>query len=188
MRASLRDPHIVDRLLRRFGDDSVRGYTLDIPCGTGRLRPTLERCEARYVGADRSSEMLRAHAHRRGVLIADAAALPFPDATFDAVVCVRLLHHLEHPGQRARLVAELARVARDLLVVSFWDRASWQAWRRRVGWRRSSHPDRRMAISRGELAELLASAGADVLAFRHSFRFVSPQAFVVARKRSCTRA
>ncbi|MGA3031583.1 MAG: class I SAM-dependent methyltransferase [Candidatus Limnocylindrales bacterium] len=35
--------------------------------------------------------------------------LPFPDASFDAVVCVRVIHHLDDPGPA---IAEMARVLR----------------------------------------------------------------------------
>lgn len=44
---------------------------------------------------------------RRGVF-GDAAALPFPDATFDLVLAIEVLEHLEDPR---RALAELARVA-----------------------------------------------------------------------------
>jgi ubiquinone/menaquinone biosynthesis C-methylase UbiE len=39
----------------------------------------------------------------------DAYRLPFEDASFDAVVCVRVVHHLEHPDA---VFAEFARVLR----------------------------------------------------------------------------
>jgi ubiquinone/menaquinone biosynthesis C-methylase UbiE len=48
----------------------------------------------------------------------DAYALPFKDGSFDAVVCVRVVHHLEHPGA---VFAEFARVLRPggVLVLEF---------------------------------------------------------------------
>lgn len=118
-----------------------------------------------------------------GCVRADATALPFADDTFDAVVCCRLLHHLASRDERRALVGELVRVSSNLLVLSFWDEASWHAVRRRRGWRRARHADHRCPISRRELTALLDEAGAEVLGARHSFRFVSPQAFVAARKR-----
>ncbi len=48
----------------------------------------------------------------------DAYALPFDDASFDAVVCVRVVHHLEHPGA---VFAEFSRILRPggVLVLEF---------------------------------------------------------------------
>ncbi|MFE7199153.1 class I SAM-dependent methyltransferase [Pseudonocardia alni] len=42
----------------------------------------------------------------------DGAALPFPDGSFDAVVCFTMLHHVPTPGEQDRLFAEAARVLR----------------------------------------------------------------------------
>ena len=48
----------------------------------------------------------------------DAYALPFDDASFDAVVCVRVVHHLQHPGA---VFAEFSRILRPggVLVLEF---------------------------------------------------------------------
>lgn len=43
---------------------------------------------------------------------ADATALPFPDATFDAVVCFTMLHHVPTTDLQDRVLAEAARVLR----------------------------------------------------------------------------
>ena len=42
----------------------------------------------------------------------DGAALPFPDGSFDAVVCFTMLHHVPSPEQQDRLFAEAQRVLR----------------------------------------------------------------------------
>jgi SAM-dependent methyltransferase len=42
----------------------------------------------------------------------DGAALPFPDGTFDTVVCFTMLHHVPSPAQQDRLFAEAQRVLR----------------------------------------------------------------------------
>ncbi len=43
---------------------------------------------------------------------ADAAALPFPDGSFDVVVCFTMLHHVPSAERQDRLFAEAARVLR----------------------------------------------------------------------------
>jgi SAM-dependent methyltransferase len=52
------------------------------------------------------------------VVQGDAYSLPFDGASFDTVVCVRVMHHLEHP---AAVIGELARVLRPggVLVLEF---------------------------------------------------------------------
>jgi SAM-dependent methyltransferase len=57
------------------------------------------------------SEAAVAAARARGLdaHVADIAALPFPDGTFDAVICNHVLYHLP---DRARGISELARVLR----------------------------------------------------------------------------
>ncbi|GAB3458268.1 class I SAM-dependent methyltransferase [Actinophytocola sediminis] len=51
-------------------------------------------------------------ADRADVLEGDGARLPLPDASFDAVVCFTMLHHVPSPAQQDRLFAEAARVLR----------------------------------------------------------------------------
>lgn len=69
------------------------------------------------VTCDLSGPMLSARFRSRAhASVADAAALPFADAAFDAVFCINLLEHVPEPAQVA---AEAARVlARDGLFLA----------------------------------------------------------------------
>ncbi len=185
-RAALRDPMIVERILDLHGVRPAVRPVLDAPCGTGRLRGVLERRGMRYIGLDASRSMLAEAARAEGsdLLMADVERLPFQDDSFDVVVCCRLLHHLHDEELLARVVAELVRVSHRMVVVSFWDSASWHAWRRRVGLRRGEGAHGRRAVSKRVLRRVFEEAGAEVIEFHHSFRFVSQQAFAVARKRA----
>jgi len=179
-----RDPRRVDALLARHLGAPRAALVLDAPCGTGRLHAALAR-HGRYVGLDVSPAMLataRAHDARGAALVlGDVEHLPFRSASFDAVVCCRLLHHLAEREELARVLAELVRVSRALVVASFWDAGSLPAWRRRL--LPGARPARRHAHARAELGAALERAGADVLAFEHGLRFLTRQTFVVARKR-----
>lgn len=96
------------------------GRALDIGCGPGQIaRKIAQRLPGwRIVGIDRSAAMLEqarasgAPGAADGTLLefspADGTNLPFPDASFDLVICNSVLHHLEKPQ---RLVAGMARVA-----------------------------------------------------------------------------
>jgi SAM-dependent methyltransferase len=94
---------------------------LDVGCGVGVFLPMLAAAVApsgKVVGLDHSAAMVKdALARVDGVgltdavtvLEGDACRLPFPDATFDAAHCERLLMHLEDPD---RALAEMVRVVR----------------------------------------------------------------------------
>ncbi len=85
------------------------GVLLDVGCGGGLLAPHVP-AGYRHVGVDLSASAL-AVAAEHGVepIRADAAALPFADATFDVVVAGEVLEHV--PDFRA-VVAEALRVLR----------------------------------------------------------------------------
>lgn len=114
-----RDMRFLER--RLFGDgrewvcSQASGEVLEVAIGTGRNLPWYP-AEVRLTGVDFSSAMLgiaRARAAELGREVAlregDAQALPFPDASFDTVVCT--LGLCGFPDERAALV-EMHRVLR----------------------------------------------------------------------------
>jgi SAM-dependent methyltransferase len=92
-----------------------RDRVLDLGTGTAGLLAQLARAPeppALAVGADCSAAMLaRADPlpERWQLLRADASRLPFADDSFDLVTAAYLLH-IVAPAQRARILAEAARV------------------------------------------------------------------------------
>ena len=87
---------------------------LDVACGLGDDVARMKARCARAVGVDRSRNLIAAARSRHADAgcefeVADAAALPFPEETFDAVRVDRSLQHITGPG---RVVREMARVAR----------------------------------------------------------------------------
>lgn len=188
-RAAERDPRIVERILTQYEVRPSTRPVLDVPCGTGRLRPVLERAGLRYVGLDLSASML-GEALRPGnpdLVLGAIESLPFRNDSFDLVLCCRLLHHLHEPEDIRRAVRELVRVSERLVIASFWDAGSWHGLRARIGLKRPEGPRGRRSISKRVLRGIFHEAGAEVQSFHHSFRFVSQQAFVVARKRAPVR-
>ena len=90
---------------------------LDVGCGTGAVVVDIADVvgsDGRAVGVDVSETMIataRARAEAQGaaveLVVGDTHALDFPDGTFDAVHCDRVLQHLDDPE---RAIAEMARV------------------------------------------------------------------------------
>lgn len=80
---------------------------LDVGCGEGALTRVLrDECPGEIVGCDRDRGLLSEVGGP--VVQGDAFRLPFPDASFDLVVCQALLINLPDPE---RAVREFARVA-----------------------------------------------------------------------------
>jgi demethylmenaquinone methyltransferase/2-methoxy-6-polyprenyl-1,4-benzoquinol methylase len=83
---------------------------LDVGGGTGNYAAALREDGWQPIVCDRSPEMLaRAAAKGLDTVEADAQALPFEDASFDALICVSMLHHVDDPP---RALAEQRRVLR----------------------------------------------------------------------------
>ena len=96
------------RRTRQLLDPRPGERVLDVAAGTGVSTAELSRAGALCVAADFSLGMLRAGAGRRVPRVAaDALALPFADASFDAVTISFGLRNVVDPG---RALVELARV------------------------------------------------------------------------------
>jgi ubiquinone/menaquinone biosynthesis C-methylase UbiE len=98
---------------------------LDVGCGTGALIRAVLRAQPRahVMGVDLSPAMLEIARSGSGSLaalvVADAASLPLPDGSFDAVVSVSSFHFW---ADAPRALRELARIIRPggRLVVTDW--------------------------------------------------------------------
>lgn len=84
------------------------GLCLDLGCGTGLLAGPLEATGRTVVGLDRSADQLRiARGRSRRILQADAAVLPFGDATFPTVTALWISTDVD---DFAAVLSESARV------------------------------------------------------------------------------
>jgi SAM-dependent methyltransferase len=70
------------------------------------------RLTAVEVDPDLAAALRAQFGDRVDVRTGDGADLPFPDSSFDAVVCFTMLHHVPSPQQQDRLFAEARRVLR----------------------------------------------------------------------------
>lgn len=125
-----------------------RGCILDVGCGNGRLALLLdqERPGSTYVGLDAVPALIQVARAQLGCLseisasfhVADVAhpgwTSGFPNASFDCVVLLAVLHHIPSSGLRARILHDLV----DLLtldgcvIISTWRFLSSERIRRKI--------------------------------------------------------
>jgi ubiquinone/menaquinone biosynthesis C-methylase UbiE len=120
--------HVVEHYLRKrtrfVVEHCPRGDGLDVGCGTGVLAARLAAEGYRMSGVDPSEGMLDVLRERDPVVRAvqgAGTALPFPAGSFDLVLTVAVLHHIAEPGDVARTLAEMVRVARPGGRILVWD-------------------------------------------------------------------
>jgi SAM-dependent methyltransferase len=116
----------------------LTGRVLDAGCGPGAMTQEILDTRCEFWGVDGSPRMIAAGRRRFSgfaqahFTVADAAALPFADGTFDGAVCVGLIDRVLKP---AAVIAELGRVLkpRGTLVMAFPNLLSPHAlWRSHV--------------------------------------------------------
>jgi SAM-dependent methyltransferase len=100
------------------------GSLLDVGCGDGQIANAAKAMlvpPRRVFGIDRGLPGLRRFRSVGQPIVGDGDALPFPDRSFDLVVCSEVLEHLP-PPVLAGAAKELARVTNRDLVISVPDR------------------------------------------------------------------
>lgn len=115
------------RLLDRVLPVNLAGWVLDAPCGAGRFTEELARRGARPLALDLSAAMVRSAVRVApgdggtvGAAVGELERLPLADDAVAGTLCFRFLHHVPSADQRRRVLAELARVSRYFVVVSFF--------------------------------------------------------------------
>ena len=151
---------------------------LDTPGGTGRFAALAARGGRSFVLADLSAAML-AEARATGVprVQADALALPFADASFDLVLCMRFLFHVPAELQ-PKVLSELARVSRRFVAVDVRHGWAWSTWSRRLRGVRVAP-----RLSPSEIEPLFAAAGLALRSKRWFAPGFSEKVLVLAEKR-----
>ena len=141
----------------KFRDGRHSDKVLDVGCGVGfvsQLYPNFD-----ITGIDISDEMLKRNPYQW--LKAPAEDIPFPNGTFDFVICRSLLHHLEVPSKG---LAEMARVLKpggkfvcwepNLSIFNDWIRKLAKLTRRFSHWHKNFEPI--------ELQEMIRDANLDI--------------------------
>lgn len=180
-----RDKRALERALDFLG---IEGHVLDCPCGAGRITPVLSARGLEITGMDVSLQMLKQAAGHREPYRAvqgDALALPFRDRSFSAVVSMRFLYHLGTREERVRALAEMSRVSKRYLVVSFFDSRTLQSLEKRLKVLAGRKPALRVEINRSQFEREAEMGGWKVLRYFPTLRWIS-QHTIAALERTQT--
>lgn len=170
---------------------------LDVCTGTGGAARALAEAGARVIGVDLARGMLRRG--RRGAALArmDARSLAFRDGSFPLVTCCMALHEMSEP-ERAQVLGEIRRVARERVVIAEYRVPDSRAGRRWFRLRRAYEyleSDAFEPFVTRDFAERLRAAGLDPTRTRDvgGFRIwgcrplaLSPPAEAAARTRAAS--
>ena len=113
-------------------------------------------------------------------MTASAFEIPLRDGAVDGAVCNRLLHHLPSADEQERLIAELLRVSRRFVILSFFDSRSAKGMLSVVSGRRR----RRHGLSTVTIDRLAQARGGRLAASPRLFLFGSGQRYALLVKRS----
>ncbi len=173
------DPETAERFARALGPCAT-GRILDVACGTGAVTAAVAATAAEVTGLDATEAMLARARARAGGLpnvtfrTGEAEALPFADASFDAVVTRLSLHHMATPAKAAVRNGPRAPPRRPR---RHRRRRRCRTIRRQ---RRCRTPSRRCATRR--TPGMLPAAELDGLATRRGLRIVATESWEKTRQ------
>jgi SAM-dependent methyltransferase len=185
------EQRLLQRLLQSASIERLDGWTLDLPCGYGRLCYILRDLGASVVEGDWSFNLLdaarRFHASPLNAtptadyVRATALSLPFRDRAFRMVLSVRLCHHIREHQERLQYLREVMRVSREWLVFTYFDTESIKIrtheYRRRFNGKRS-----KWTLDSQEVKEVSQSAGFEVVRSIWLSRLFSGHRYVLLRR------
>ena len=161
--------HVVEHYLakrtRFVIEHCPRGRGLDAGCGTGALAARLARAGYEMTGVDPSAGMLavlRERAPQVRAQVASGTDLPFPDGSFDLVLCVAVMHHVAGAGAVRATLGEMVRVARPGGRVLVWDHNPRNPYWRSLMARVPQDTGDERLIPEHELLAGLRAAGAEI--------------------------
>ncbi len=133
--------HVYNLIAKHFSStreqvwDSFRPFTayikkgdavLDLGCGNGRVYQILADLSVRYAGVDQSEELIALARERYPDLdfrVMEMSQLDFPDAEFEVVFMLAVLHHSPTREHRMSTLREIARVLKPggRLIMTNWN-------------------------------------------------------------------
>ncbi len=95
------------------------GRLLDVGCGNSPFRHLLDAAATQYQGVDVPAAADFGY-HNPDTVYYDGRVLPFPDASFDAVLCTEVIEHIPDPTESIREMHRVLKPGGLLLVTLPW--------------------------------------------------------------------
>lgn len=183
-----REQRLVAALLRRTRRP---GRVMDVPSGYGRFTPALDASATGAVvcvdiDCERLIALRRATLEGHGTALVRAdlrGVLPFASRSFDLVFNLRYLHHVGTREERQSVVAELVRVSRRYVLLSYYRRSNIHALQREVqSATRRNRRERPAMIARAEFDQMLRDVGCRRIADRSLIPGIHAQRIVLLER------
>lgn len=120
-----RERKILEKIFESIEKKSIS--ILDVPCGYGRFSELLLKKSLNLTSADVSFPMVLTTKKYspptnspHHFLVGDIKHLPLKDNSFDCIVTVRLFQHIPKSSSRCEILKELHRVAKKIVILSFY--------------------------------------------------------------------
>lgn len=169
-----REVQMIRRALKQVGNPLS---VLDLPCGAGRFIPLLtELPDRQIIAADNSTDMLNITSENQNVdaneniqlLHTSAFNIDLPAESVDAIMCIRLLHHIKEPEHRLCILKEFHRVARESVIFSLWVDGNYKAWKRKRLEEKRARKDKssnrnRFVIERATIEQEVKTSGFKII-------------------------
>lgn len=98
-------------VFKEFFPEGFSGTVLELGAGTGEISDQLRRHFEEYTVTEIDPDKINVLKEKEyNVVECDAQKLPFPDSSFDMVICFDVMHHVNNPSLMAK---EMMRVARS---------------------------------------------------------------------------
>ncbi len=176
-----REKRMLSRLLATQGRCQSM---LDLPCGNGRVSSIFAAVSDLLIEADIGIGQVMLGRQMADWttptvwMTASAFEIPLRDNAVDGAVCVRLMHHLPSAAEQERLVAELLRVSRRFVLLTFFDSRSLKQLLSRVCGRRKH----RHHLSLDAIARLAEAHGGRLAASPRLFPIGTGQRYALLVK------
>ena len=132
-----REQGVVDEIIRTLGLN--KGRVRDAACGYGRFSTLFAKHGAEIICADvstamvaRSRERVAGEGYRGQYVVMDIRHIPFKANAVEAAFTMRLFHHGFARDEMADILKELARVARQWVILSYYRHNPLHAFFRRM--------------------------------------------------------
>jgi len=120
-----RELEILEKIFRSIEEKSIS--VLDVPCGYGRFSELFLKRSLDLTSVDISFPMVLATRKysppansKHHFLVGDIKQLPLKENSFDCIVTIRLFQHVLNSSDRCQILKELHRVAKRIVIISFY--------------------------------------------------------------------